>query len=322
MVERSKPRSKQRKPSMRYPNPDILLYIGVADAYALPVEYIDPTKHVKLVEDLQAWKGYQDHPKHPYPGASCYSDDTEMSCANARTLLQSPQPTELEFVTAWLAEFERGGRRKGYSRGFQVFLESVGSPERFLSTIRSDSDKNGAAMRSVPFGVLPSPTEAMRMADLQARITHDTPAGRFSAQAVALMSHFALYESAPFDELPDYCLQHLHQEGIDRDSIFQDRWSGPVKRRGNVPVAITTVHAVAHLLVVQPTLKAMMRTLVYWGGDTDSVAAIVWGIASARLRDEKLPEFLERDLEQGSYKTGAVYLKELGALLMQKYSAI
>lgn len=63
---------------------------------------------------------------------------------------------------------------------------------------------------------------------------------------------------------------------------------------------------------------AIMRRLLEWGGDTDSVAAIAWGIASSRYQDEVLPEFMERDLEPGS-EYGVAFLKGLGVQLMAKY---
>jgi ADP-ribosylglycohydrolase len=62
----------------------------------------------------------------------------------------------------------------------------------------------------------------------------------------------------------------------------------------------------------------ILQKTIEWGGDTDSVCAIAWGIASARYQDEQLPEFLERDLELGR-KYGAAFLKDLGKQLMETY---
>ncbi len=59
----------------------------------------------------------------------------------------------------------------------------------------------------------------------------------------------------------------------------------------------------------------IMRQTIEWGGDTDSVAAIAWGIASARYPDEKLPEFFDRDLENGTY--GRDYLSTLGEMFFR-----
>jgi ADP-ribosylglycohydrolase len=85
-------------------------------------------------------------------------------------------------------------------------------------------------------------------------------------------------------------------------------------------VAITTVHAVTDVIVREKSLMGMLGRVIRWGGDTDSVAVIAWGIASARFRGEKLPEFLERDLEGGNATTGADYLRQTGAALMARFA--
>ena len=73
------------------------------------------------------------------------------------------------------------------------------------------------------------------------------------------------------------------------------------------------------VLAQENSLMGILRQVIKWGGDTDSVAAIAWGIASARYQGEKLPELMERDLEGGNARTGTPYLRALGAQLMHKY---
>ncbi len=74
------------------------------------------------------------------------------------------------------------------------------------------SEKNGAAMRAVPFGVIRALVEMAHVVGVQARITHDSPVGDFSAQAVALMSHYALYEATSrLAEMPRWCVDNLPQ---------------------------------------------------------------------------------------------------------------
>lgn len=302
---------------MRNSNPNMLLYIGMGDAYAAAVEYNNTLHDACLM-----FQQYLSHPTHRnVPGT--YTDDTEMSAANAKVLLQYDEPFRpLMFADAYVHEFRRGGCRNGYSRGFQGVLERVHSGNEFLLTVRPDSNKNGAAMRSVPFGVLPTVEQVLAVATLQARITHDTLEGRFSARAVALMSHAVLYEDMIFlPDLGEYCKQHLPKGDVNCFGyVFDEPWSkGPVKEYHGASVAITTVHAVVDVLARENSLMGIMKRIITWGGDTDSVAAIAWGIASARYQDEKLPAFMERDLEGGNSKTGAVYLRLLGEKLMYKY---
>ncbi|TSC84013.1 MAG: ADP-ribosylglycohydrolase [Parcubacteria group bacterium Gr01-1014_13] len=301
---------------MRFSNPNMLLYIAMADAYAVAVEYNNALEG-KCLE----FQGYLAHPTHGLPAGS-YTDDTEMSVANALVLIQQPGFfTKLAFADAYVAEFKTGGRRKGYSKGFQTVLELVRSGKELLALIDPTSVKNGAAMRAVPIGVLPTVGKVLEVATLQASITHDTPEGRFSARAVALMSHFALYENTVLPGLGRFCQRYLPEEDVRYfgDAIFRPWPCGPVKASPGTSVAIATVQAVVTVLAQENSLMGILRQVIKWGGDTDSVAAIAWGIASARYHGDKLPSFMERDLEGGSTKTGAARLRKLGELLMYKY---
>lgn len=307
---------------MHYPNPDSLLYIGMADAYAAACEYVKLPQARAHIEQCLTLQGYLRHPTHSHK-AGFYTDDAEMSVANARVLIeQEPPHTLLMFADAYVHEFQRGGRRDGYAQAFQAFLRSVDSGKAFLARIRPDSTKNGAAMRAVPCGVLPTIDAVLDVATIQARTTHDTNEGRFSARAVALMAHFSLYEHGSLADLASYCLRHLPPEDVRLFAYtFETPWNEqrPVKG-GERPIALTTVHAAVHIVSTGTSLIDMLRRVIRIGGDTDSVAAIVWGIASARFRDEQLPAFFERDLENGNPATGSVYLRQLGTELMQRFA--
>jgi hypothetical protein len=135
------------------------------------------------------------------------------------------------------------------------------------------------------------------------------------------MSHFALYENAPLQYIRDYCLEYLPPGGlIQFGYIFQKPWPGDrVRETDELSVAIATVHAVVDLVADETSLMAILAKTLQWGGDTDSVAAIAWGIASARYQNEVLPEFLLRDLEANHPSTAPPYLHSIGLQLMEKY---
>lgn len=308
---------------MRHPNPDILLHIAMADAYAAATEYLKFPEHDALRDEALKFERYLQHPTHLKLSPGFYTDDTEMSAANARVLIAKDPPySRLDFADAYVEEFAFGGRRDGYSRGFQAVLERAGSGTELLAAVDGRSDKNGAAMRAAVFGVLPTVQDVLNAATVQARVTHDTPEGRFGARAVALMSRYALYGDAPLSLIANHCLAHLPEEDVERfGHVFREQWDGgPVRATERASVGVTTVHAAVHLVMNEPSLMAMLETAIRWGGDTDSVAAVAWGIASARFRDESLPAFLERELEGGSPVTGAARLRELGRRLMEKYA--
>lgn len=312
---------------MLFPNRYMLLFTGIGDAYAVPVEYVDREKHPELFVEVQKFQRYCKHPKYNL-GAGQYTDDTEMSVANALVLIGNEPPyTARMFADAWVDEFRRGGQRKGYSHKFQEFLEKTRTGEEFLANINSNSNKNGAAMRAAVLGVLHTIPDVLEVATLQASITHNTPEGLFSARAVALMSHFALYENASLrGDLQDYCLENLPRED-EREFgyVFRTLWGNrPVISTPTESVAITTVHAVLSLVTryAHFSLMRVLEEAIRLGGDTDSVAAIALSIAGSRMctEDIQLPPFMYVDLENGDPRTGARYLLNVGTRLMAKFN--
>lgn len=301
---------------MQYTNPNMLLRIAQGDAFAAAVEYVNRDKHQDLFSAVDRFDSYQQHPTHLKLKPGMYTDDAQMSIGVAEVLCEFISskriPTASDFRAKFFECFKRD-ERDGYSRGFQAILESSSTLIEFEQKIVPASNKNGAAMRSVPLGVIQDKEVLELMATIQASVTHRTHGGFDSSCAVALMSHFALYESAPLSEVNVWLNDH------GRFFPFEQPWTGAVKAqndRFNLGVGMVTAHAVNTLLATETSLKGIMRRLIKWGGDTDSVAAIAWGIASARYQDEELPEFLERDLEPGGGGYGVQFLKELGAKLM------
>jgi ADP-ribosyl-[dinitrogen reductase] hydrolase len=301
------------------PNPLMLLRIAQGDAYGMATEYIKFPRDQQVHDAALKFERYVKHPTHNL-NAGQYTDDTQMSIAVSEVLLKLPPnyenprlretpgaEAELQgtFIESFIRCFKRD-ERDGYSRGFQAFLEGVEDGADFVTRIENDSDKNGAAMRSVPIGVLPDPSTVVDVAAIQAKTTHNTVGGIQASILVAMMSHFALYRSESFKVFPEWLDQYTSAVLLTHD--------GPVVGPG---VGIKTAHAVFTLLSTEKTLLGIARKVIEWGGDTDSVLSIAWGIASARMSEE-LPAFFEGGLEDGTY--GRNFLRDLGTKLMQAYT--
>lgn len=294
---------------MKHPNPLMLLRIAQADAYAMATEYLKLPRDSEVMAQAMKFERYGRHPIHHLrPGQ--YTDDTQMSIAVAETILTSDTSPK-SFAEAFVRCYQRD-RREGYARGFQRVLDEVKDGEDFLARIRPDSEKNGAAMRSVPLGVIAQPRDVAAIARTQARLTHDTPDGILSSQIVALLSHLALYSDEPMglDRALAFCISVL-PESADQLEALRVPWEGPVV---GPRVGIKTAHAVLHLVTRGEPLMGILRQIIEWGGDTDSVAAIAWGIASTR-DPGPVPDFLEYGLEPGG-RYGVMFLKQLGEKLM------
>ena len=305
---------------MRYRNDNMLLRIAQADAYGMAREYVKTKDAPDHVAECLKLERYLRHPTYHKLPAGTYTDDTQMSIAVSEVLInKSGDATHEEWAEAFFQAFKRD-QRDGYSRHFQAILEEARDSTHMRSLLTPTSTANGACMRAVPLGVLPSKKTLLEVAAKQAMVTHATYGGINSASAVALMSHFALYDRRDFACLYDWCCHWLPAF-----ELFREPWVGPVqensKDKKGLGVGMNTAWAVSTLLREEKSLMAILRRTIEWGGDTDSVAAVAWGIASARYQDEQLPEFFERDLEKESGSAyGPTYLKALGKQLMDTYN--
>jgi ADP-ribosylglycohydrolase len=224
-----------------------------------------------------------------------------MSIAVAEALLAGNLTREA-FADQFVTCFQRD-RRHGYSRRMQPFIESCRDGNDLLARIRPDSVKSGAAMRACPLGVLPDEDKVMWVAGLQARVTHDTPGGVASAQAVALAAHALLYGRCARAELPSWVAARL-------PGVWGSAWSGRVGSAG-VDSARAAIWAVAR----QGSMATLLRACVDLTGDADTVSAMALGIAACdRSIERDIPPVLIDGLEDGPY--GRRFLERLGARLL------
>ena len=300
---------------MKHRNDLMLLRIAQGDAYGMAAEYCKRHPDEPEEKALYEFTRYLPHPSYHKLPPGTYTDDTQMSIALTELLLAKGRSAKHEdFMEAWFHCFKRD-QRDGYSRNFQALLEAAKTSDELRLTLKPDSTKNGAAMRSVPLGVIADPEWVKTMAMRQAGTTHATYEGVTSSVAVALMSHYALYDRRDFSCMTGWLVNHF--PAFER---FREPWVGPVQskcKHSPWDVGMNTAWAVHTLLTTQTTLLGTMKQVLEWGGDTDSVAAIAWGIGSARWRED-IPAFFEADLEKlNGSKYGPEFLKDLGKRLME-----
>jgi ADP-ribosylglycohydrolase len=291
---------------MQHPNPDILLAIAIGDAYGAGFEFVGK----QFIKEHNTMDYYVQNPRYPELLAGMYTDDTQMSIAVAEWLIADSKELQEVFV-----EVYKRDPRKGYSRRIQTALDTAENGDDFLKILYGSygpsSIGNGTVMRAVPLGVLPF-LRIDQVAAMQANLTHG-PFGIGPAIVTAAMSHFALYESAPLSDLQTFLFDNLCIPQ-DEPSVMHTvlPWHG-----GTVPCdGAETVRAVYSILTQATSQKDALDRAIKLGGDTDSVAAITLGIASARLEND-LPANLVDELEVGG-KYGPEFLKQLGAKLMSQ----
>lgn len=287
---------------MLYPNPDMILAIAIGDAYGAGFEFTGKS----FIRENHTMERYVQNPRYPDLLPGMYTDDTQMSIAIAEWLTGE----EVQELPDVFVEVYKRDPRKGYGKRIQAALDSSQNGNDFETQVSGfNSIGNGSAMRAVPLGILPIDV-LVTTAAAQAMLTHGHY-GVGPAVITAAMSYFSLYEHASFAELETFLFDHFCDKQEDSTVVHAVLpWhGGPVPCDGS-----ETVRAVFSIVTQATSLKDALDRAIKLGGDTDSVAAIALGIASARLENDIPTNFVE-GLEVGR-KYGPEFLKRLGRKLM------
>ena len=280
----------------------VLLGGAVGDAIGLPREGLSPRRALRM------FGGAPLH--HQLLGRrGMISDDTEHACLTAQALLCSRgDPERFARSLAW--------RLRGWLVGVPA---GIG-----LATLRSIlklwigfspassgvySAGNGPAMRAPILGIWAAatgatPADTARFVEASTRMTHTDPRASEGALVVALAAAIAagrepgqltpmmiLEEILPHvrgDELR-VALQ-LVQSHLDQGTATQQFVESLGLRRGVTGYIVHTVPVALYCWLRWPTdFRSAVEDAVLAGGDTDTVAAIVGGLASATQGIDAIP---------------------------------
>lgn len=233
-----------------------------------------------------------------------YTDDTQMAIGVAELIIEEQEWTPLNIANKFVEVFQRDFR-KGYARRFSQLMSEVKDGQELLQRIIPKSERNGAAMRAYPIGIFKDEKEVLEKAKVQGEVTHQTKKAIDAAEAIALMSHYFIYQKGTKHQLVEYLADV-------QGRVWQPRWTGEVQIDGE-----ETVEAVLYVFENRTTLLDALQLSINLGGDTDTVASLVLAIGS--LTDEfenDLPQWMYDDLENEKY--GKIYMMELDAKLKSK----
>lgn len=279
-------------------SPVVLVELAIGDAYGAGFEYADRV----FVARHNTLQDYVQHPTHSgiLPGA--YTDDTQMTLAIAELLVSGLDWTPENLAEGFVRAFHRDPR-EGYAGRFHQFLQEVHTGPEFLRRIKPDSDKSGAAMRAAPIGLLPTPADVMRLAAVQARVTHNTTDGVASAQAAALAVHYCHHNLGPVSEVGEWIDGQMPVGG------WAEQWRGKVGSKGRMSVT-----AALTALSGNTSMSELLQACVAFTGDVDTVATIALAAAAHSAEyGQDLPPVLFTKLEDGEY--GRTYLAALNTRL-------
>lgn len=201
-----------------------------------------------------------------------YTDDSVMTLAVAKWLLEDSTRSE-GYLIRCMQKLGRAHIRAGYGGRFKEWLMSP-NPQPYGSW------GNGSAMRVSPVGLFAeSESEALHLARLTAKVTHNHPEGLKGAEAVAVAVFINKNNAAHPLELrkqltKEYIEQHF---GYDLDRRLDDirpTYKFDVSCQGSVPEAI-----IAYL--ESENVEDCVRNAISIGGDSDTIAAIACSIFMA-----------------------------------------
>lgn len=284
-----------------------LLFIGIGDAYGAEFEFAEP----QYVSKYNKGDKY-----YPYVEGK-YTDDTQMSIALGEMLKDDIPFTKIQIADSFLSAFHRDPRR-GYSGRFYRFLLTCQSAKYFVDNINSKGkDTCGAAMRSVPLGLLSTSykddetiydSEMYRYCSEQARLTHDSKEGIESSFAIALITNHFIYVKDPKVSVESLLDEHIFSFIVNPD------FNRKVENK-----AEDLVNAVLSVLLKSNSITDILKNSVAFTGDVDSVAAVACGIAAFRpdIYKNDMASRLIYNLENNRF--GKDYLIKLSIELMEKY---
>lgn len=200
-------------------------------------------------------------------GSMGFSDDTVLTMAIADWLMSGD--LSKENVKNKLLEYGRKYEsNKFFGKGFKAWVASDGTLDRRGVTT------NGAAMRVSPIGYVAKDLgEVLYLADLQARITHDSDEASRGAQAAAACV-FLAYHGSSKQEIKDFIEK---QFGYNLNRTTDEI-------RPNYEFEMTCDKCVPEAIICyleSSSYEEAVRKAVSLGGDADTLACIAGSIAAA-----------------------------------------
>lgn len=201
-----------------------------------------------------------------HPEGYEYTDDTVMSCAVARCILDNLDPTRT------LQEYGRQYQGRGYGGMFYHWLVSD-FPKPY------NSFGNGAAMRINPVGFLPlSINDKLAASDYYTEITHNHPEGIKGARSVVDVMDKMLYKGWTKDQIREYVVDTYGYNLDDTVENLRFSYSFDETCQQTVPQAFIC-------FLDSVDFEDSIRNAISINGDADTLACIVGGLSEAYYKD-------------------------------------
>lgn len=205
-----------------------------------------------------------------------FTDDTVMTVAVAQALMTSRNMAALgQNTVECMRKLGREYSDRGYGGMFLKWLLSD-NPQPY------NSFGNGAAMRISPVGFLArSAEDVKKLSRAVTAVTHNHPEGVKGAEAIA-MAIFWARQNEDKEEIFKFIQRYYYPELADGEMTYErlheeygwDYGLGSVTCQSSVPQALVCFRK-------SESFEDALRLAVSLGGDSDTIAAMVGGIAEA-----------------------------------------
>lgn len=235
-----------------------------------------------IIGSSYEFAGRKDFDFELFPGENRFTDDTVMTLAVAKWLIQYDERYHTkEQLVSCIKELGLSYPYAGYGSMFHAWLWREAS-------YAYKSYGNGSAMRVSPIGLYADTLdEALELARMSAEVSHSHPEGIKGAQAVAAAVWMA-NNGYPKNAIREYI---EHKFGYDMSRTIDEirptyKWDSSCQ--GSVPEAIIA-------FLDGKDFEDVVRLAVSLGGDADTQAAIAGGIASCIY---PIPEHITAECEK------------------------
>ena len=206
----------------------------------------------------------------PFSQGSHYTDDTVMTIANIKWLLDGELTHEA--LVSKMVYFGTKYPMAGYGQHFWLWLRGDNNYQPY------NSFGNGSGMRVSPVGwYFNNEEDVLKYAKISAEVTHSHPEGIKGAQAIAICI-FLARTGHPKDYIKQYIEEHF---GYDLDRTVEQirpNYTFYVDCQRSVPESIIC------FLEAGSTLEAIQNAISL-GGDTDTMGCMAGAIAEAFYGD-------------------------------------
>lgn len=240
-----------------------------------------------------------------------YTDDTLMSIALSKSLIQSNGFNPADVAQEYLAWYETGNTRGiGTTTASAMVNLKLGATHQESGLIKGydglPAAGNGTAMRASPIGLVyrGDLIKLMECAIRDAAITHNSLEPKVGsvaiAMAVALLANRVSDNKDVAADVATVLSDSLVKDKICRAEFFLQEGAGPVQAlaeigtSGYVP---ETVGVAFYCLGATQSFQDAVVMAVRAGGDTDTTAAIVGALAGTWYGLEGIPEEYKSQVE-------------------------